>query len=131
MKNIIGVVITFLVIIALLLLGYYCFAYGDKGGEENKENAGESADMNGSVKMLARVNALGDKLEVEVIESEYTFGVYWIIIGDRTEIFGKDGERITKDLLTEGDTVEILYSGQVMMSYPPQVVAHRITVKEK
>ena len=80
-----------------------------------------------SVSMTARVTALGDKLEVEVIESEYTFGTHWVIT-DSAEFFDKSGKKITKNDISVGDTVEILYSGQVMLSYPPQIVAAKISV---
>lgn len=79
------------------------------------------------VKMTARVNAIGDKIEVEVIESEYTSGPYFVITGDGTE-YTKNGSKISRDDIKVGDTVEIYYSGQVMLSYPPQIVAHKIIV---
>lgn len=80
-----------------------------------------------SVSMTAKITNLGEKLEVEVIESPYTFGVHWVIT-DSAEVFNKNGEKITVTELHVGDTVEILYSGQVMLSYPPQIVAAKIAV---
>ena len=41
----------------------------------------------------------------------------------------KNGNRTVKAFLKVGDTVEITYGGQVMMSYPPQIVALKIQVK--
>ena len=79
------------------------------------------------VAMTAKIIALGDKLEVEVIESPYTYGVHWVIT-DSAEVFDSNGKKITVSDLLVGDTVEILYSGQVMLSYPPQIVASKITV---
>jgi hypothetical protein len=84
----------------------------------------ESAE---SVKMTARVTAIGDKIEVEVIESEYFSGPFFIITGDGTE-YTKNGIKIGRDGIKVGDTVEIYYSGQVMLSYPPQVAARKIIV---
>ena len=84
----------------------------------------ESEDV---VKMTARVTAIGDKIEVEVIESEYTSGPYHVITSDDT-VFQKNGIKINRDGIKVGDTVEIYYSGQVMLSYPPQIVAHKIIV---
>ena len=80
--------------------------------------------------MNATVTALGDKLEVEVLSGPYgASGPYWIITWDSTAYRGKDGEPITRGEIAVGDTVEIHYGGQVMMSYPPQIVAHAIKVK--
>ena len=84
----------------------------------------ESEDV---VKMTARVTAIGDKIEVEVIESEYTSGPYHVITSGDT-VFQKNGIKINRDGIKVGDTVEIYYSGQVMLSYPPQIVAHKIAV---
>ncbi len=83
------------------------------------------ADREG-VKMTARVTAVGERIEVEVIESEYTSGPYFIITNSDTEYLGKDGGKILRAAIRVGDTVEITYSGQVMLSYPPQVVAYSI-----
>lgn len=170
MKNIIGAIAAFLVLIALFVLGYFHFAYGEKedGGEnlptgevgsgevgsdegfsandggtgdegqvgaadKGGEKAGseEKENVDGRIRMLARIIAMNDKIEVEVIESEYAFGVYWVITGEETEIYSASGERITRGGLCAGDVVEIYYNGQVMMSYPPQIVARKITVTKE
>ena len=89
----------------------------------SRESAG------GGVRMLARIEALGEKIEVSVLESEYTSGPHLVIISDKTEIYSKRGEKVTRDALSVGDTVDIAYSGQVMLSYPPQIVAHKIRVR--
>ena len=82
----------------------------------------------GSVVMKAQIKEIGEKIEVDVVESEYTTGVHWVITSDATQYFDKDGNKINRSDLKRGDVVEIRYSGQVMMSYPPQIVAARITV---
>ena len=81
-----------------------------------------------SVTMTAVIDNISDRIEVTVLESEYTFGVHWVITSSDTEFIGKNGEKITRDDLSVGDKVEIAYSGQVMMSYPPQIVGRKITV---
>ena len=78
--------------------------------------------------MKATVKSVGEKIEVDVIEAEYTSGVHWVITGEETEYRGKNGEELTRADVHPGATVEILYNGQVMMSYPPQIVARCITV---
>lgn len=78
------------------------------------------------VSMVATVTEVGERLTVEVTESEYTFGTHWVIITD-TKFYDKSGKKITKDDIKIGDSVKIQYSGQVMLSYPPQIVAAKIT----
>ena len=97
----------------------------DDGGDDNVDGTKPGSDF----KMTAVITELADKIAIDVIESEYTSGIHWVIIADATEFYAKDGSRITRGDLKVGDTVEILYSGQVMMSYPPQIVAARFTVK--
>ena len=80
------------------------------------------------VKMVAEIVNLGTKIEVAVLQSEYTFGNHLVITSDATDFIGRNGEKITKSDLKVGDKVEILYGGQVMMSLPPQIVASKITV---
>ena len=66
-----------------------------------------------------------DRIEVEVIESDYAFGIYWILTLS-TKYYNKNGSQVTRQSITVGETVEISYSGQTMLSYPPQVVAYSI-----
>ena len=77
-------------------------------------------------KMKATVTALGEKLEVDVTESKYAEGIYWIIISDKTEILDAKGKKISRDEIAVGTELAITYNGQVMMSLPPQVVALKI-----
>ena len=107
--------------LAALLLSLLCLCSCSKS---NKEEAL-------TVRMLARLTALGSKAEVEVIEGEYgASGIFHVIISDTTEIRARDGSVISRDDLAIGDTLEITYGGQMMMSYPPQIVATRITVTQ-
>ena len=97
----------------------------NEGNTDNGENGGDS-DMSGSVVMTAEITELGDKILVTVLESEYTFGPHLVITPDETKYLDKHGMAITRSDLKVGDKVEILYGGQVMMSYPPQIVAAEI-----
>lgn len=81
-----------------------------------------------TVEMTATVERIFDRIEVNVTESEYTSGIHWVITSDETVFIGKDGEKITREDIAVGDTVRIVYNGQVMMSYPAQIVARKITV---
>ena len=95
-------------------------------------NEGEDTppDVDGNVTMTARIEAMGEKIEVMVTESEYTWGTHLVITSDKTQYVGKNGERITRDKLAVGQNIEIVYSGQVMLSYPPQITAQKITIKK-
>jgi len=92
-------------------------------GSDNQGGAGRN------VKMRATVDKVSEKIEVTVIEGEYgAEGIFWVIVGDTTEIQDEHGSPLTPSDIKVGDTVEILYGGQVMMSYPPQIAASKITV---
>ena len=98
---------------------------------DNRENHGggdNGGSMSQSFVLKAIVSTVGEKIEVEVIESDYAFGTYQVITSDATDFIGKDGSAITKSDLKSGDTVEITYNGQTMLSLPPQIVAHKIVV---
>lgn len=88
-----------------------------------------SAEYDADFSMTAKVSDIGEKLEVEVITDEYNSGTFLVIYSDETEILSKDGESISVEGVSVGDTVVIRYGGQVMMSFPPQIVAKSITVQ--
>ena len=83
-------------------------------------------ELAGKVKMTAEVLSVGDRIHVNVIESKYTFGEHIVITGENTKYFDVCGEKIHREDIKVGDRVEIFYNGQVMMSYPPQIVARKI-----
>ena len=88
----------------------------------------EEDDTQG-VRMTAEIIAISDRLEVEVISGEYgASGIYWVITSDDTPCFDSEGNTIKFSDLEVGDKIEIIYGGQVMMSYPPQIVAKKIKI---
>ena len=91
------------------------------------KSSGGASDTDFS--MTAKVNAVGEKLEVEVISDEYNSGTFLVIYSDETDFLSEDGEQISVEDISVGDTVVIHYGGQVMMSLPPQIVAKSITVQ--
>ncbi len=125
------IMINILLLLSILTLASCHAGQGGSDGAQGDRGGSHIADgeIGSSVSMLAKIDKLGEKLEVSVLESEYTFGTHWVITPDATKYYGKDGSPISRDDLKVGDTVEILYSGQVMMSLPPQIVAARISVK--
>ena len=96
---------------------------------DEAETPEEEPPANTGVQMTAKILAMGDKIEVEVLESPYADGVYHVITSDATTYLNKDGQTIAKSDLALGDTVIISYSGQVMMSIPPQIVATKIALQ--
>lgn len=80
--------------------------------------------------MSATVSELGEKLLVEVAESETGMTGPYLINTDKSTVYeDADGKRIARDDIKVGDVIIIYYSGQVMMSYPAQVYAARIVKK--
>lgn len=110
------------VILTAALVAMMLFATGCPKYEENYEQQGEEFVLK------AVVNSVTDRLEVEVIESDYAFGVYWVLLNENTKYENTDGASISLSDIKPGDTIEITYGGQVMMSYPPQIVAWKVTL---
>ena len=108
-------------LILLLTLGLLN-SCGSAGVEEN-------TDENSSVKfeMKANVTNVSDRLEVDVYEAEYAEGIYFLVVDNNTIFLDSDGKKISLSDVKIGDKISIEYSGQVMMSYPPQVYAIKIT----
>ncbi len=93
-----------------------------KNGEISEENMEEFV-------LKGIVLGISDKLEIEVIESDYAFGVYHVIVPSTIPITDKNGANISLSDLKANDTVLVAYSGQTMLSYPPQIVAYSIVVQ--
>lgn len=110
-------------VLMILLLLFSCYA------EEEKQTLADNGSATG-VKMTALVKNIGEKIEVEVIEGEYgASGIFWVNVSDETVYVDKNNYIISASDLEIGDIVEITYGGQVMMSYPPQIVASIIRIK--
>ena len=129
MKNITAAIILML---ALCMLAG-CGAQGSSNQEANDPQGSNSSQAPSSkgdgFVMTATVKSVGDRVEVDVISAEYASGIFHIIVGENTIIYSSEGKEITKQDLKPGDTVDITYNGQVMLSYPPQAVALKIVVK--
>lgn len=108
----------YILLLSALLMLVSCSVGGNDGADGVK------------YQLKARVNAVNEKIEVEIIESpDGSVGPLWIITSDTTKYYGKDGKAIARADIAVGDTVTVSYSGQVMMSYPGQIVAYSITVE--
>ena len=108
----------------------------DKENEEHKENKENEDNMNNSTEsrsdgfvMRARVDAVGDVIEVTVIDAPHgNTGVFWVLTSPSTQLMDADGTTVSASDITPGDTVKITYSGQVMLSYPPRIAAQKIEI---
>ena len=107
-------------LVSMMLFATGCPKY--TGHYEPEEPQGETFVLK------AVVNTVTDRLEVEVIDSDYAFGVYWVLINDSTKYENSEGGVISLSDIHPGSTIEITYGGQVMMSYPPQIVAQKVTL---
>ena len=78
--------------------------------------------------MIADVIECSERLYVTVTESEYAYGNYIIIVAPETVIEYADGASAAYTDISVGASLGIVYSGQVMLSMPPQTVAHKIVI---
>lgn len=79
--------------------------------------------------MQAKITAThAERIEVEILSDKYNTGEMWVILTDSTVITNKSGERLKLSALSVGDKMEIVYNGQVMLSYPAQIVGKKITL---
>lgn len=124
--------ILFYLLLALALTATVSCETG--GGASAGAGEGASAEAQAdAVKMTATVTSTenGGQIAVDVISGDYgVTGVYLVHLSAETAFYGANGAPISRADLKAGDTVEIRYGGQVMMSYPPQIVAGSITVLE-
>ena len=96
----------------------------------NNDSTGTRELNETSFVLKATVNGYEDsgRLSVEIIESDYAFGTYWVNVSDGTLCFDSMGNAIDRKQICAGDTIEITYGGQVAMSYPPQISAQQIVI---
>ncbi len=87
--------------------------------------------LDGRVSMIARITALDERITVEVIESPYAFGTHTVHTPPETVYLDEHGKPTDRTAFSVGDAVQIRYSGQVMLSYPPQIVAAEISKLNK
>ncbi len=76
--------------------------------------------------MIGKITAINSHIEIEILQDEYNQGIMWVNYSSTTPIYNANNERINLSDLTVGNKIRIVYSGQVMMSYPGQIVAKKI-----
>lgn len=127
-----------LVILVMMLFAIGCQSNGNNDdnyagddGEINEKGGIEEKNENGRFVYKGTVTSISNDryIEMEIIDSEIAFGIYWVLIGDQTSFVDNDGASISRNDIKVGDTIEVVFSGQVMMSYPPQIAAQKIILK--
>ena len=119
-----------LAVITLFLAG--CNNKNDDMDNTNKENNSTSDTkielQNGEVIFKARVTSVenSDFIEGEIVDSDVAFGIYWVLVSDLTEFYDINGNSISRSDINVGDTIQIVFGGQVMNSFPPKISARRI-----
>lgn len=129
MKRIFGIFL----LIFILISSVGCDGADDSVNNDGAAGANDAGGADSGIDtslfvLTAKVTAAANdgRIEVEVIDSDYAFGIYWVLINDETKFLDSEGNKIEEGDVKLGDTVEIFYGGQVMMSYPPQIVAKKI-----
>ena len=136
--------------LALAVLFMMLFTVGCNGGNNNAndgnsdENNGantengsdtgngvEERNADGEFFYRGIVTAVDNKyyIAMEIVDSNVAFGVYHVLVGDQTVFINSDGATISRDQIKVGDTIEVVFSGQVMLSMPPQIAAQKIILK--
>lgn len=112
------------ILLLLITLGALSSCGAEEGGIVNENPPAEEIGDNFVMKGI--VTGISDKIEINVYEAEYAEGIYWIVIDKSTEIIDSSGNKISLSDVNAGEKIAVEYSGQVMMSYPPQVYAIKI-----
>ncbi len=131
-------------IFALVIMIMMLFAMGCDGGQNNV--AGGNGDASGGTDngdSVEERNADGEffyrgivksvdarkYIEIEIIDSQVAFGIYQALVDSETLFFNAEGDVIDRADIKVGDTVEVIFSGQVMLSFPPQIYAQKVILK--
>ncbi len=134
-------------ILALALLCLMLFAVGCQGNNGQAGNEGKNGNQSnseGGGGSLEEKNENGEfffkgivkskdstgHLLAEIIDSEVASGEYIVLYDDMTDFFDGSGKSVTINDVRVGDTIEIIFSGQVMLSYPAQIYANKIKILE-
>lgn len=106
----------------------------DKDGDNTPPNSENGGIVNENIKLedgevvfRGQVTSIDKReIQMEIVDSEIAFGLYRVLTSDATRYFDENGEHILRSELQVGDVIEVVFSGQVMQSYPPQIAAKRI-----
>lgn len=116
-------------IFAVAILVMMLFAIGCQPAENN--NGIEEKNAKGEYVFKGEVTNVSEKkyIVMEIIDSDIAFGTYHVLVGVTTTFFHMDDSAASRDEIKVGDIIEVAFSGQVMMSYPPQIYAQKIYIQ--
>jgi hypothetical protein len=106
--------------------------------ESDEQNMEKSEFTNSNIKLegsevvfRGKVTSVEKKeIVMEIVDSEIAFGTYRVLVSEDTPYFDENGREITKENIEIGEIIEVVFSGQVMNSFPPQIAAKRIYLAE-
>lgn len=121
----------------MMMLAVSCGGGNGDGGYINEDGnivgdeSVEERNADGAFFYRGVVTSVDDKhyIAMEIIDSNVAFGIYHVLVGEQTVFVNSTGATITRDQIKVGDTIEVIFSGQVMLSMPPQIAAQRIILK--
>ena len=136
MKRILAIVI---LVMMLFSIGCSPVDNGDVGGNDNNENSTnqngnrnvEEKNADGEFVYKGKIisNQTSDRIEIEIMDSQIAFGTYHVLVDKATVYLDSNGNTITRDDLKTDDIIEVVFSGQVMLSLPPQIYGQKIILK--
>ena len=114
-------------IIAIAILIMTLLLTGCQGGNDN---AIDEKNELGEFVFRGRVTGISSTryIEMEIIDSEIAFGTYHVLVSDQTTVYDKKGNSTSIDYIKIGDVIDVVFSGQVMNSYPPKISAQKIVI---
>ena len=132
-------------ILAVMVLVMMMFAVGCNGGNDGTKGDGyinedgdivngngvEERNADGEFFFRGVVKSVDNKyyISMEIIDSNVAFGIYHVNVDAGTKYVSAEGNGISRDDIKVGDTIEVIFSGQVMLSMPPQIYAQKIILK--
>ncbi len=93
------------------------------------DSQSENQPPNNSAIITGTVTNVNSRIEMIADETEITSGPYSVIINENTDFYFADGSAANFADVESGQKVEITFNGQVMLSYPAQIVAHKVVIK--
>lgn len=116
-------------VLALMLFAVGCQPQGNDELQSAREAIEEKNDKGEFVfKGKVGSNTEADYIAMDIVDSQVAFGAYHVLVSDATQYFHSDGTPAERSDIQKGDVIEVVFSGQVMQSLPPQIAAQKIYI---
>ena len=124
-------------IFALFLVLTLIFLGSCSEKKDNENNEKDNTQLSGAqgssdeYVFKGKVSSLENRncIEMEIIDSDIAFGTYWVLVSNETLYFDNNGNATDQSAIKVGDIIEVVFSGQVMNSFPPKISARKIYIK--